>query len=281
MAYELGIKGFTSDRRIGLDMAVFYNDWTDIVLRQLSDRSPVSGLPFTQLEALNTNSGDARVWGWEITADVGITENLSGQLTTSWTDSVLKNAQMDTFSLFPSLYATEPSCAPSAIQALPVDQQDAKGGQCQKLSGDVSGNTQMRQPEWTASASLRYERNLTGDWTWFARTDANYLGKIFIGNDNEGWLPPRTNVNLRLGIQSPRYSIEFWVRNLFDNSNPIAAFRDIYWTNDDDIQGKQNPARFQQASNFDDFPPFRTSISYPSLRTYGLVAKMRFGGAER
>ncbi len=281
MAYELGIKGFTSDRRIGLDMAVFYNDWTDIVLRQLSDRSPVSGLPFTQLEALNTNSGDARVWGWEITADVGITENLSGQLTTSWTDSVLKNAQMDTFSLFPSLYTTEPSCAPSAIQALPVDQQDAKGGQCQKLSGDVSGNTQMRQPEWTASASLRYERNLTGDWTWFARTDANYLGKIYVGNDNEGWLPPRTNVNLRLGVQSPRYSIEFWVRNLFDNSNPIAAFRDIYWTNDDDIQGKQNPARFQQASNFDDFPPFRTSVSYPSLRTYGLVAKMRFGGAER
>ena len=139
----------------------------------------------------------------------------------------------------------------------------------------------MSAPEWTRSVSLTYQRPLTGEWAWFARTDANYLSKIYVGNDNQGWLPPRTNVNLRLGVQSPRYSVEFWVRNLFDNSNPIAAFRDIYWTNDDDIQGKQHPAHFQDASNFDDFPPLRMSISYPSLRTYGLVAKMRFGAAER
>ncbi len=281
MAYEIGIKGFTSDRRIGLDMSIFYNDWTNIVLRQLSDRSPLSGLPFTQLEALNTNSGDARVWGLDVSADIAITENLSGRVTLGWTDAELKNAQMDTFSLFPSFYTTEPSCVPAAIQGLPVGDQDAKAGWCQKLSGDVSGNTQMRAPEWTSSVSLTYQRPLTGDWTWFARTDANYLSKIYVGNDNQGWLPPRTNVNLRLGVQSPRYSVEFWVRNLFDNSNPIAAFRDIYWTNDDDIQGKQHPAHFQDASNFDDFPPLRMSISYPSLRTYGLVAKMRFGAAER
>ena len=281
LAYEIGAKGFIFDNRVGLDMSVFYNDWTDIVLRQLSDRSPESGLPFTQLEALNTNSGDATVWGLEITADVGITENLSGRFTVGWTDAELDNARMDTFSLFPSFYTTEPSCAPAAIQGLPVGDQDAKAGWCQQLSGDMSGNTQMRQPEWTSSASLTYERPLTGDWTWFARTDANYLSKIYVGNDNQGWLPARTNVNLRLGVQSPRYSVEFWVRNLLDNNNPIAAFRDIYWTNDDDIQGTQNPARFQDASNFDDFPPFRTSISYPSLRTYGLVAKMRFGGAEQ
>ena len=43
-AYEIGIKGFTSDRRIGIDLAAFYNDWTDIVLRQLTEMSPVSGL---------------------------------------------------------------------------------------------------------------------------------------------------------------------------------------------------------------------------------------------
>jgi outer membrane receptor protein involved in Fe transport len=281
IAYEIGIKGFTPDRRIGLDMAVFYNDWTDIVLRQLSDTSPLSGRPFEQPEGLNINSGDAEVWGVEVSADVGFTDYLTGRFTVGWTDSELKNARMDTFSLFPSFYTTEPSCVPAAIQALPAGDQDAKAAWCQKLSGDVSGNTQMRQPEWQGSASLSYERPLTGDWTWFARGDANYLSKIYIGNDNQGWLPDRTNVNLRLGVQSPRYSVEFWVRNLFENNNPIAAFRDIYWTNDDDIQGTQNPARFQDASNFDDFPPFRMSVSYPSLRTYGLVAKMRFGGAER
>jgi outer membrane receptor protein involved in Fe transport len=241
-SYELGIKGYTSDRRIYLDFAIFYQDWTDIVLRQLTETSPTSGLKFTQPTALNVNAGDAKVTGWEMTTNLDITDNLSGRFTAAWTDSQLTDARMDTFSLFPSFYTTEPSCVPAAIQGLPVGDQDAKAAWCQKLSGDVSGNTQMRQPEWQGSASLTYERPLTGDWTWFARGDANYLGKIYTGNDNQGWLPDRTNVNVRLGVQSPRYSVEFWVRNLLENNNPIAAFRDIYWTNDDDIQGLQNPA---------------------------------------
>ena len=137
------------------------------------------------------------------------------------------------------------------------------------------------------SASLSYEHPLAlnalgGDWSWFARADANYLGKIYVGNDNQGWLPSRTNANLRLGIRSPRYSVEFWVRNLFENDDPIAAFRDIYWTNDDDIQGQQNPPNALAASNFDDFPPLRMSVSYPSLRTYGTgPRRCVFGGAEQ
>lgn len=289
-SYELGIKGYTSDRRIGLDVALFYSDWTDIVLRQLTETSPASGLQLVQTTALNVNAGDAEVWGWEMTADFGFTDNLKGRASASWTDSQLTNARMSTLALFPSFYTSEPSCAPSAIQSIPDptpdedngnEAQRAKDAECQLMSGDVSGNIQMRQPEWTASASLTYERPLSGDWAWFARTDANYLGKIYVGNDNQAWLPARTNVNLRLGLKSPRYSVEFWVKNLFENNNPIAAFRDIYWTNDDDIQGLQNPPTIREASNFDDFPPLRMTITYPSLRTYSLVGKVRFGGAEK
>jgi len=280
-AYELGLKGYTADRRVGLDMSVFFNDWTDIVLRQLTENSPVSGLKFEQPTSFNTNAGDARVWGWEASADIAMTDNLTGRLTFGYTDSELTNARMDTYALFPTFYTNDPTCTPAAIQALPVADQDAKAGHCRTISGDVSGMTQMRQPEMTASASLTYRHQLAGDWDWFARTDANYLDRIYTGNDNQSYLPSRTNVNLRLGFESARYSLEFWVRNLFDNDNPVAAFRDIYWTNDSDIQGLENPASIREASNFDDFPPLRMTISYPSLRTYGMVAKVRFGGAER
>ncbi len=285
-SYELGFKGYTADRRVGLDFAVFYNDWTDIVLRQLQETSPNTGLPFEQVTALNVNAGDAEVWGWETTADIAFTENLTGRLTVGYTDSQLTNARQDTLSLFPSFYTREPSCAPAAIQAITGADDDetealqnTKAGQCRQLSGDVSGNTQMRQPEWTSSASLTYRRALEGDWEWFTRADANYLGKIYVGNDNQSWLPARTNVNLRLGFESTKYSVEFWVRNLFEDNNPIAAFRDIYWTNTDDLQAQESPATVRQASNFDDFPPFRMSITYPSLRTLGIVGKVRFGGA--
>ena len=138
----------------------------------------------------------------------------------------------------------------------------------------------MRQPEWTASASLSYDHALTGDWNWTARADANYVGKIFVGNDNQGWMPPHYNVNFRMGVNSPRYTVEFWVRNLFENDNPTAAFRDIYWSNNSNMHGTETGPG-ATASNFDDFPPLRLSVSYPSLRTYGLEARMRFGGAEK
>lgn len=47
-------------------------------------------------------------------------------------------------------------------------------------------------------------------------------------------------------------------------NHAIAAFRDIYWTNDSDIQGQENPADVRVASNFDDFPPLLMGIE-PTL----------------
>jgi iron complex outermembrane receptor protein len=272
IAYELGLKGYTADRRIGIDLALFYNDWTNIVLRQLTERAP-DGNRFEQPTGLNVNAGDARVFGWEFATDIVLTDNLRGRLTGAWTDSELTDARQDTFALFPSFYTTDPSCAPEAIQALPVDQQDEKAQQCEAISGDVSGNTQMRQPEWTASASLNYRRPVMGDWDVFWHAQASYQSKLYLGNDNQAWVPSHTYVNLRFGVESPRYTVEFWVNNLFDNDDPVAAFRDIYWTNDDDILGREAVPR----SNFDDFPPLRYTVTYPKLRTFGVVGKMRFG----
>ncbi len=291
-AYELGIKGYTADRRIRLDMAVFYNDWKNVVLRQLTNTSPLSGRPFRQPQGLNVNAGDARVFGWEFTTDIGMTENLTGRATVAYTDSTLDNARQDTFALFPSFYTTEPSCAPAAIQALPDpdldtddvnEAQETKAAECRALSGDVAGNTQMRQPKWTGSVSLTYKRQLAGDWDWFTRADGSYTGKAYVGNDNQAWIPASTNVNLRLGAETPRYSVELWVRNLLNNDTPRSAIRDIYWTNDADMQGRTDPGTttIRDVSTFDDFPPLRMSIGYPSLRTYGLVGKVRFGGAEK
>ncbi|GIK34855.1 MAG: TonB-dependent receptor [Gammaproteobacteria bacterium] len=282
-AYEVGLKGYTPDRRIRIDISAYFNDWRDIVLRQLTEVDPVTGLHFTQPRALDVNAGDAHVFGWELTADVGITDNLTGRLTTGYTNSKLLDARQDTYALFPTFYTTEPSCAPAAIQALPAADQAAKAGECRTISGDVSGMNQMRSPEWTASLSLDYKRQLVGDWDLKSSISGNYVGKIFTANDNQNWVPAHTNVNFNIGIESPRYTLQFWVRNLFENDEPLSAFRDIYWTNDADMLA-QTPVTgtdIRTTSTFDDFPPLRMSISYPSLRTFGLTARVRFGGDER
>jgi len=282
-SYELGLKGYTPDRRISLDLSVYFNDWKDIVLRQLTDRVPgYPDLVFDQPTGIDVNAGDAHVFGWELTAGVAMTDNLSARLTTAYADAVMKRARQDTYALYPSFYTTDPSCAPAEIQALPAGDQQAKADSCQEMSGDISGKRQMRQPQWTASLALDYKRQLFGDWDLKSSISANYTDKVFTLNDNQSWIPERTNVNFSIGMESPRYTVMLWVRNLFDNDRPMSAFRDIYFINTYDIQAQKplgTPLR--EVSGSDDIMPLRMSVSYPNLRTWGVTARMRFGGAEK
>ena len=47
-AYELGVKGAAFDGRLTISTAVFYNDWKEIVLRQLTETNPDTGLTLEQ-----------------------------------------------------------------------------------------------------------------------------------------------------------------------------------------------------------------------------------------
>jgi hypothetical protein len=71
--------------------------------------------------------------------------------------------------------------------------------------------------------------------------------------------------------------VELWGDNLLENDEPIGAFRDIYWTNTPDIAAQNNPP----TSTLADFPVLRLTVSEPRLRTFGLTARVRFGGAVR
>lgn len=248
VAYEVGLKGRTEDGRISLDASLFLLDWSDIVLRQLVENSPISGRPLEQPTGFRFNAGTAEVFGWEMTTDIGFTDNLRGRLTVNWNDAELTEASQDTFESWPTF-------APD---------------------GDVAGNKLLRQPEWMGSASLDYARSLWGSWEGFARIDATYQDKVFIGNDNQSWLPARTTANLRFGVESERITVAFWMRNMFNNDDAVAAFRDIFWSNTDSI----TPPFVDQGPRptFDKFVPIRYTVTYPRLRTFGVNATVRFGG---
>jgi len=254
-AYELGLKGTAWDGRLVISTSVYYNDWTKIVLPQLRDTDPVEGLPLAQPTAFRVNSGDAGVLGFEIETNVGLTDNLTGRFTLGWADAEIKSATQSAYTDFPD-YAAEGFAADG---------------------GDVSGNTLLRQPEWLLSGSLDYQHQLTGEWDWFTGADANYQSGVYVGNENQGWLPSHTYVNTRLGVQTSVYTIQAWARDLFDDNKAVASFRDIYFANTDN----QYPPVVDQGPrpNFDDFVPWRETVSYPNERTYGLTFLMRFGAA--
>jgi iron complex outermembrane receptor protein len=246
--YEIGAKGRTSDGRVGLNLALYYNDWKDIVLRQTVEFDPISGLPLDQPEAVNVNAADAGYFGFEIDTDIMFTENFTGRFSLAFADAEINNARQDTYERFPSFAPT----------------------------GDVSGNQLLRRAKWQATAGLGYSRVITGDWEFYTRGDWSWQDDVFIGNDNQSYIPARSIVNGSIGVKSGRYTIEIWARNLLDDDTPISAYRDVFFTNTDDFQ-QENPPQ----STTSDFFPIRYSVSHPRLRTFGLTARVRFGGDVR
>lgn len=264
IATELGLKGRTADGRLRLDLAVFYSDWNDVVIPQVFETSPIDGRPFEQPASFLENLGNATVMGWEIAAGLYLTDNLTMRLSGSYTDATWDSGTRQ------STLATFPAFRPADCQGptTPATEPD-----CRARSGFIAGNAVLRQPEWQASSSLDYQRPLGDVWDLFARADVSYQSKVFVGNANLSYLPAHTYVNLKLGVESGRYSVVLWGRNIFSNDAPIAAYRDVSFGNTQDLY-----QQFAPVSTAEDFFPYRFTVTHPQhLAAYGITARMRFG----
>jgi len=236
ITYELGLKSVSDGARLQGDLAVYFIDWSDIVIPQVFDE--LNGVPVTPF-SLDVNAGDASVVGAELSLAARLTENWRALLGASWTDAEYDNALVETFIEFPS-YAPD---------------------------GDVSGNQVLRQSEWQGSLSLDYRAPLGSAFQWFMRGDLIYQGEQFADASNQAIVPEHTYFNARVGWESERYLIEFWALNLFEDDAPTGAFREVYFTNTfaDGTFGFATP-----------FFPFRYSVSHPRLRQLGVTVRVKF-----
>jgi len=236
VTYELGFKGASAGGRLQGDLAVYFIDWTDILIPQVFTEA--NGSPVTPF-SLDINSGDASVVGAELSLAARLTGNFRALLGASWTDAEYDNALVGTFAGFPS-YAPD---------------------------GDISGNEVQRQSEWKGSLSLDYRAPLGRSFEWFTRGDLIYQGEQFADASNQTTVPEHTYFNARMGWESERYLVEFWALNLFEDDAPTGAFREVYFTNTfaDGTFGFATP-----------FFPFRYSVSHPRLRQLGLTVRVKF-----
>lgn len=234
--YEIGYKPIFLDGRVFADIAVFYIDWSEIVIPQTFEE--INGMPLGIPLALSSNAGDATIKGVELSLQAALTEGLTLHLGGSWTDSEYDNAKISSFATWPSFYP----------------------------DGDVSGKKMLRQSEWQGNASLTWRRSLTKAWELYSRGDVLFQGDQFVGADNESKIPSRTTVNLRLGLDSERFQVELWSENLFDEDAPTGAFRDVFFNN--------TPNGMTSTSG--DVFPWRLSVSQPRRRTWGVTGRVRF-----
>ena len=236
LSYELGMKSEFMDRRLGLELDVYYMDWSKIVIPQVFE--DIGGRQLTQPTSLSVNGGDATIQGAELSITAHPVQGLDLNAGLSYIDGEYDNAKVATFNQFPSFYP----------------------------DGDISGKRILRQSEWQWNAGAGYSAPLRGDTSWFIRTDAAYRGKQFADSSNQAIVPDSLNVNASLGLRTGTWTLELWGRNLTDEDAPTGAFRDVHFTN----------TLPNGTSNGGSFFPIRYTVSHPRLMTYGVTWRMRF-----
>ena len=135
--FEAGLKTMLADRRLQVNLAAFYSDFTDY-----------QEAGFVSLQFLVTNAPEVSVKGLEL--------DLLAHLGESWTAELGATYAEAQFDAFPG-GACYPGRAP-----------DPATGGC-----DLTGETLANAPELKTHAALQYERSLSfgslyarGDWTW-------------------------------------------------------------------------------------------------------------------
>lgn len=246
--FELGSKGTLWEGRARYDLSMFYSDWTDILIPQVREVDPETGWPFDQPTGVDQTGGDATVLGAEAELKLVVSENLTIDLRGSWTDSEFDEAALASYRRLPSFW------------------EDTNGDGIGD-KGDISGQDVLRQSEWTGAFTADYRRPVYEDWDGYVRSDITYQSSQWVGAANQARIPGRTIVNLRLGLDSEHYQLEFWIRNLFDDDKPVSAFRDVFFNNTHTGEGR---------GTTDDLFPFRMTVRYPNLRTMGLTGRIRF-----
>lgn len=204
-SYEIGIHSQWLDRRLTLNAAVYYMDWSDIVL---GGRSATGLFGFL----LNADSADAK--GFELESVIELAEDFRLTAALSYVDA--------------QLTADAPPNRASATRS--------KSG----LDGDSIPDV----ADWTFNASMEYGRQLPWmDLRGYIYTNFNYTGSNasdfnpFLLDINT--LVPTTVpnveynkqgdyvvVDMRVGVEADDWSVSLFLDNVFDEKGPSHIFED-------------------------------------------------------
>lgn len=254
-AFELGVKHEMLDRRVYLDLDIYQSKWKNIVIPQIRTEvvDPRSGnvSAIRSPTAFNVNAGDATIRGAEFSVNARVTDRVDGSFGVSYTDAKYDRARVDSFKNFPSFSPT----------------------------GDISGKQILRTSPWQLSASLGYTAPLADNKAWFVRGDLSYRDKQFADATNEAITPDQTKLNMSIGVQAKQWTVELWGRNLTNEDGPSGAYRDVYFGNAlSDGTFFRTPTGTTPAGSGgkSTFFPWRYSVSYPTLREFGITARYKF-----
>jgi len=205
--YELGAKTSWWNGRVVANLAIFYIDWTNqainvnqnIMTADIKDDPDDPGNDTFDLELnfITDNAGESSVKGAEVELTLAATDNLLLSLAYGYAKTELKEYNSDEY-----------------YRLTGFDDPDLLNG------GNVSGNESPRTPKQSANFSALYNRNISGDLGWFARTDYTYESKKWVTVSNLAHTGDLQMWNARAGLENERWTLTFYVDNILDESSP-------------------------------------------------------------
>jgi len=234
--YEVGFKSDLFDRRLRLNAAAYKIDWKDQQLTQsILIPSCVAGQPANpavpclngpaQTTSYILNVGSLDVKGFEVEAIAALTDSWRVNGSVSYNDAEFTagtDAEVGTLTGNPSLVGRRPPNSPSTQYSL---------------------GTTLEVPAF-------------GSWDAVFSADYGYRSRKFDQVGNFNWVPGRGVANARLSLENEAYSLALFVRNLFDNTDPVTSTR---WS---DFAVTGFPRAFR--------------VSLPRGRQFGVTAQAKF-----
>jgi len=191
--YEMGVKTDLLDRRLRLNAAMFYMDWSDLQVAFQENLINSNG-DFILFGGVD-NAESATSKGAEISATALLTENIIMNFNVGYLD-----AKFESFTAL-------------------ID----------RFNRVLDGRTMPNSPEWTVSADAEYDYRLNDNWDGYVRLEWTYRDEIrstttALIYEGFPWEVPSYNYfNLRAGFQyGENLKLVIYAENLFDK---------VYFTN--------------------------------------------------
>lgn len=213
--FEVGLKSQFFDNRLALNAAFFYTDWTGLQLN-----APDPGGDGINVTNITLNLGDARVYGLELDAVFEVTDNFTLDGSFSIVDNRYKDGTIDSRFATPAsdfFAATIGGAFGTPAPASPCDDIVCSS------DGDVGGNRIERTPPIQATFGAEYA-DVTGDVEWFVRTDLSWQDEFYATPVNLATIPSRFLVSASAGLTYEEFDLNFWVRNLTDETYVSNSF---------------------------------------------------------
>jgi len=178
---EIGLKGNFAGGRGYFDINGYYGVLNNqqVSVQQLI---PLLGYSVTA----TSNVGKSKIHGIEVQASYNLTKDLSVNGSFAWNDNE-RSQYVNT------------------------------AGKSQFGTTDFSGRQFAYVPTYSGSAVVAYTHPIGGDWNFFSNVSGFYRGKEYVDAYNAAYIKGRIQADLRGGISNDRYTIELFVKNLFDN----------------------------------------------------------------